>query len=158
MITRMTKTRLSLFYLASYLMLGGVGLLVVPHWTLKVLQSNRDYGDIFPRLAGMLMSGLGLSIFGMIRARSTEQYSATFFIRAYFIVCLVTFYTMTRDPLFVVLVGIVGLGLVLTFTSYLLDRRVRNEQLPPVSEKGSRAGSDDRRPPQQGTPIVDTRV
>ena len=60
MTTPMNKTRLSLFYLGSYLTLGGVGLLLVPHWTLKVLQSNRDYGDIFPRLAGMLMSGLGL--------------------------------------------------------------------------------------------------
>jgi hypothetical protein len=138
----MNKTRLSLFYLGSYLILGGVGLLLVPRWTLKVLQSNRDYGNIFPRVAGMLMSGLGLSIFGMIRARSTEQYSATLFMRAYFIVCLITFYAMTHDQLFVVLIGIVGLGLVLTFTSYLLDRRVHNEQLPSASKKGSRAGSD----------------
>jgi hypothetical protein len=46
----------------------------VPRETLKILQSNGDYGDVFPRVAGMLMSGLGLSIFGMIRARSYELY------------------------------------------------------------------------------------
>ena len=69
------------------------------------------------------MSGLGLSIFGMIRARSFELYPATLFMRVYFIACIVAFYAMTGDPLFLVLVGIVGLGLVLTLGSYLADRK-----------------------------------
>lgn len=30
---------------------------------------------------------------------------------------------MTSDPLFLVLIGIVGLGLVLTLTFYVLDRK-----------------------------------
>jgi hypothetical protein len=119
----MNKTRLSLFYLGSYLAIIGFGLLLAPNGTLRILQSNGDYGDIFPRVAGMLMSGLGLSIFGMIRARSWELYPATLFMRVYFIVCIVAFYVMTADPLFLVLVGIVGLGLVLTLGSYLFDRK-----------------------------------
>jgi len=69
------------------------------------------------------MSGLGLSVFGMIRARSYGQYPATLFMRVYFITCFVVFYLMTRDPLFIVLMGIVGLGLALTLASYLLDRK-----------------------------------
>jgi uncharacterized protein YjeT (DUF2065 family) len=117
------KTRLSLFYLGSYLALIGIGLLLAPDGTLRVLQSNRQYDDIFVRIAGMLMSGLGLSIFGMIRARAFELYPATLFMRVYFIACFVVFYTMTRDPFFLVLIGIVGLGLVLTLSSYLLDRK-----------------------------------
>jgi hypothetical protein len=64
----MNKTRLSLLYLGSYLVLIGLGLLLVPHATFKILQSDRGYNDVMPRVAGMLMSGLGLSIFGMIRA------------------------------------------------------------------------------------------
>jgi hypothetical protein len=112
-----------LFYLGSYLVLGGLGLLFVPSKTLAILQSNGHYDDVFPRVAGMLMSGLGLSIFGMIRARSSELYPATLAIRAYFLACLVAFYAMTHDPLFLALVGIVGLGFVLTLASYLLDRR-----------------------------------
>jgi len=120
---KMNKTRLSLFYLGSYLVLIGLGLLLVPYGTLKILQSNGDYGDAFPRVAGMLMSGLGVSIFGIIRARSYKLYPATLFIRAYFIVCLVAFYATTRDPLFLVLIGIVGLGLVLTLISCILDRK-----------------------------------
>ncbi len=119
----MSRTRLSLFYLGSYLFIIGIGLLFAPRETLKILQSNGDYGDVFPRVAGMLMSGLGLSIFGMIRARSSELYPATLFIRVYFIACIGAFYAMTRDPLFLLLIGIVGLGFVLTLSSHLLDRR-----------------------------------
>ena len=119
----MNRTRLSLFYLGSYLAIIGFVLQLAPRGTLKILQSNADYGDVFPRVAGMLMSGLGLSIFGMIRARSSDLYPATLLIRVYFIACIVAFYAMTDDPLFLVLVGIVGLGLVLTLGSYLLDRK-----------------------------------
>jgi uncharacterized membrane protein len=115
--------RISLFYLGSYLTIIGFGLLFVPHETLKILQSNGDYGAVFPRVAGMLMSGLGLSIFGIIRARASELYPATLFIRVYFIACIAAFYAMTGDPLFLVLIVIVGLGLVITLGSYLLDRK-----------------------------------
>jgi hypothetical protein len=93
------RTRLSLFYLGSYLVIIGFGLLFTPHATLKALQSTRDYGDIFPRVTGMFMSGLGLSVFGMIRARSHELYPATLFIRVYFIACFAGFYAMSDDPL-----------------------------------------------------------
>ena len=51
----MDKTRISLFYLGSYLVIIGIGLLLAPHQTLKILQSNGDYGDVFPRVSGMLM-------------------------------------------------------------------------------------------------------
>ena len=118
----MNRTRLSLFYLSSYLLLIGLGLLFAPQETLRLLRSNGDYGDVFPRMAGMLMSGMGLSIVGMIRARAAAQYPATLFIRVYFLACFITFYAMTRDPLFLVLLGIVGLGFVLTLTAYLRDR------------------------------------
>ena len=117
----MNRMRITLFYLGSYLAIIGFGLLFVPHETLKILQSNGN--DVFPRVAGMLMSGLGLSIFGMIRARASELYPATLVIRVYFIGCIGAFYAMTSDPLFLVLIVIVGLGFVLTLGSYLLDRK-----------------------------------
>jgi hypothetical protein len=71
----------------------------------------------------MLMSGLGLSIFGMIRARSSELYPATLFVRVYFIACIGTFYARPEIHYSLLLVGIVGLGFVLTLGSYLLDRK-----------------------------------
>ena len=118
----MNKTRLSLLYLGSYLVLIGLGLLFAPDGTLRLLQSNANYGDVFPRVAGMLMSGLGFSVFGIIRAGVPKLYPATIFIRMYFLVCLAAFYWMTSDPLFLVLTVIVGIGFVLTLSAHLLDR------------------------------------
>ena len=119
----MNKTRISLYYLGSYLVIIGFGLLFAPDGTLKVLQSNGAYGDVFPRIAGMLMSGLGMTVFGIIRSRVSELYPATLVIRLYFLICIVVFYMMTRDPLFLVIFAIVALGFVLTLSSFILDRR-----------------------------------
>jgi hypothetical protein len=119
----MNRTRLSLLYLGSYLTLIGLGLLIVPDKTLRLLQSNGEYGNVFPRLVGMLMSGLGISVFGIFRARVPELYPATILIRTYFLVCLAAFYGMSTDPLFLVLIAIVGIGFFSTLISYLLDRR-----------------------------------
>jgi hypothetical protein len=60
-VKQMVKTRISLFYLAYYLAIIGTGLLLAPHRALEILQSSADYGDVFPRLSGMLMGGLGSS-------------------------------------------------------------------------------------------------
>jgi hypothetical protein len=126
----MHKTRLSLWYLGSYLTIIGIALLFAPQGTLKVLQSNGDYGSVFPRVAGMLMSGLGMAVFGIIRAGVTALYPATLLIRAYFLVCIAGFYWITTDPLFLVLIVIVGIGFVLTLSSYLLDRHGSGSQEP----------------------------
>jgi hypothetical protein len=116
------RSRLSLYYLAGYLMLGGFALLVAPEPTLKLLQSNGHYGDVFPRLAGMLLSGLGMNIAGIIRARAQALYPATLAVRSYFVVCLVGFYLLSKDPFFLVVLVVVVIGMALTLTSYLLDR------------------------------------
>jgi len=118
-------------YLASYLTLIGFGLLFLPDTTLRLLQSNAEYGNIFPRLAGMLMSGLGLSVFGIIRVGVPELYPVTLLIRVYFLVCLACFYWMTTDPLFLVLIVIVGIGFVLTLSAHLRDRREPTEGRQP---------------------------
>lgn len=90
---------------------------------LQLLLSNGDYGDVFPRVAGMLLTGLGLTVVGIIRTRSEALYPATLVIRTFFLICLVVFYAMTSDPFFLVVSAVVGLGFVLTGLSYLSDRR-----------------------------------
>lgn len=119
----LSKTKISLFYLVTYLIVIGFGLVFAPRITLNVLQSNVDYGDVLPRVAGMLMSGLGFTVLGLIRAKTYELYPATLVIRVYFLICFIAFYSMNKDPLFMVLFGIVGLGFLLTLSSYILDRR-----------------------------------
>ena len=119
----LNKTRLSLFYLATYLLVIGFGLLFAPRITLNVLQSNTDYGDVFPRVAGMLMSGLGFTVVGIIMNQVYILYPATLAIRVFFLICITAFYFMTKDPLFIVFLAIVGLGFLLTLSSYLMDRK-----------------------------------
>jgi hypothetical protein len=55
----MNRTRRSLYYLAAYLLVGGLAFLIIPAETLKFLWSNGDYGNIFPQLVGMFASGFG---------------------------------------------------------------------------------------------------
>jgi hypothetical protein len=119
----MNRTRLSLFYLCSYLLIGGFVLLFFPHEGLKLLLSNGDYGDVFPRVAGMLLAGLGITVLGIILTRSEALYPVTLLVRAFFLAGFAAFYWLTRDPLFLVLLAIVGFGFMLTSASFLLDRR-----------------------------------
>jgi len=118
----MTRTRMSLYYLCSYLLIGGFVLLFFPDEGLKLLLSNGDYGDVFPRVGGMLLAGLGMTVLGIILTRSEALYPVTLAVRAFFLIGFTAFYWLTRDPLFLVLLAIVGLGFVLTSVSYLLDR------------------------------------
>jgi hypothetical protein len=84
--------------------------------------SDGHYGTVFPRLAGMLMSGLGMNIAGIIRARAKALYPATLAVRTYFLVCLGALYALTRDSFFLVLLAIVLIGMTLTLLSYLSER------------------------------------
>jgi len=119
----MNRTRLSLYYLCSYLLIGGLVLLFFPKEGLRLLLSNGDYGDVFPRVAGMLLTGLGMTVFGIIRARAEALYPATLLVRAFFLACFSAFFLMTRDPFFLVLLAIVGFGFVLTGVTYLTENK-----------------------------------
>ena len=119
----MTRTRFSLFYLAGYLIPAGLLLLLAPTFSTRLLLSNGDYGNVFPRLAGMLLIGLGILVVQIIRLRLDQLYTTTVAIRLFFVVCLVVFYAMSQDPFFLVLVAIVGLGLIFTGISFYLDRQ-----------------------------------
>src|SRR5262245_62438355 len=47
--------RVTFIYLASYLLVGGFGLLLMPELTLRLLLSNGTYGHVMPRLVGVFM-------------------------------------------------------------------------------------------------------
>jgi len=122
------RTRLSLYYLAGYLIVGGVALLLVPDRTLRLLLSDGHYGEVFPRLVGMFASGLGMSILSIIQRRAQALYLGTLAVRAYFVVCLIAFYEISKDPLFLVVLAIVAVGVALTLASYVADRAQRAHQ------------------------------
>lgn len=123
----MKRTRLSLFYLAGYLLLSGIFLMVAPQFALRLLFSNGAYGDVMPRLLGVVLFALGVVIVQIIRFRLDVLYTTTLFVRGVILLVLLALYVYSRDPFFLVLLRVVGLGVVLTTTSYLLDRKNKTE-------------------------------
>ena len=118
----MNRTRLSLYYLASYLTFAGLALLLVPTLALQLLLSNGHYGEVFPRLAGMLLLGLAILITQIIRHRIEVLYPTTLVVRLFFLVVFAYLYFSSNDPFFLVVFGIVALGVILTGYSYLTER------------------------------------
>ena len=118
----MNRTRLSLYYLAGYLTFAGLALLLVPSFALKLLLSNGHYGETFPRLAGMLLLGLAILVTQIIRHRVEVLYPTTLVVRLFFLVVFAYLFLSSSDPFFLVVFGIVLLGVVLTGYSYLTER------------------------------------
>jgi len=119
----MDRTRLSLFYLAGYLTFAGLALLLVPTFALRLLLSNGDYGEVFPRLAGMLLLGLAVLVAQIIRHRLEVLYATTLLVRLFFLVTLASLFAISGDPFFLVVFAIVAVGVLLTGYSYLAERR-----------------------------------
>jgi hypothetical protein len=102
---------LTLCYLAAYLLVGGLGLLLAPTLALRLLLSNGAYGDVMPRVAGMFMVALGGAILQFARARDYRYYLYTIVARSFIVVVMTALYFYSRDPLFLILDGIVLVGL-----------------------------------------------
>lgn len=127
----MHRTRLSLVYLFSYLILAGVGLLADPRLALSLLGSSGDYGVVMPRLLGVMLLALGLIILQIFRHRIDALYTTTLAVRSLILPCLAALYLLSGDPMFLVLVGIVGFGFMLTGLSWWRDRRrARRDTMP----------------------------
>src|SRR5207249_6131404 len=103
--------RLTLSYLAGYLLVGGLGFLVAPDVALRLLLSNGAYGDIMPRVVGMFMLALGGFILQFVRARDYRYYLYAVVARSFIVLVLTALYFRARDPLFLVLDAIVLIGL-----------------------------------------------
>jgi hypothetical protein len=122
----MHRTHRSLYYLVSYLTFAGLALLVVPGLALKLLLSNGSYGDVFPRLAGMLLLGLAILVFQIIRLRIEALYPTTLMVRIFFLATFVFLFAISGDPFFLVVFAIVALGVAYTGYSYLQDRGAKD--------------------------------
>ncbi len=113
--------RWSLVYVAAYLIAIGGGALFAPAPTLGLLLSNGDYGNVFPRFAGLLMIALGLFVVQIVRSRLEALYPTTLYVRALILSGVTYLYIITTDPLFLTIVTVVGLGMVLTTAGYTVD-------------------------------------
>lgn len=59
----------------------------------------------------------------IIRHRISVLYATTLGVRAVFCVGFLALYLMSRDPLFLALLVVVGIGVLGTSVSYVLDKR-----------------------------------
>ena len=117
------RTRLSLFYLATYLLGAGIALILAPSLALTLLFTKGHYGDVMPRLLGVVLLALGIVIVQIIRHRLEVLYTTTLLVRVFIMIVLAALLVYTADPLFISLMVVVGLGMVFTGTSYLSERR-----------------------------------
>jgi hypothetical protein len=113
------KTRLSLYYPVCYLLFGGLALLLMPHFSMSLMFSNGDYGDIFPRYIGTMSLGLGILVLQIVRHRVAALYTTLIWVRVVFCACYIYFYQQSADPFFLTMLGMVGLGAVATSVAWL---------------------------------------
>jgi hypothetical protein len=138
--------QLTFIYLSSYLLVGGLGLLVVPVLTLRLLLSNGSYGDVMPRLVGVFMLALGGVILQFVRARDYRYYRYTIIARIFIFVAMTALYFKSRDPLFLVLDAIVLVGLLPSICVAVLMAR---SPVGSSSQGGSGIEPADRRRPSE---------
>ncbi len=118
----MPKTRRTLFYLATYLTLTGLGLLLMPGTILKLLFATHEYPGAFVQFSGILMLGLALVVVNIIKYGSPIFYRATLIARIPMWIMTLGLYFYTRETFFIVVLCVLGLGIVFTGTAYLSER------------------------------------
>jgi uncharacterized protein YjeT (DUF2065 family) len=119
----MRRTHLSLYYLAGYVLPSGFLLALVPTFATTLLRSNQVYDEPPLRLAGLILIALGILIVQIIRHHLEELYATTLAIRSVLSLGLLALLVTTGNPFFGVVLLFVLIGIGLTGTSYLLDRR-----------------------------------
>ena len=76
------RTRLCLCYVAGYLLITGLALLIAPDASLRLMGSTADYGDVMPRWVAMMSLALGALIGQTVRHRLQVLYPLGFFMPA----------------------------------------------------------------------------
>jgi uncharacterized protein YjeT (DUF2065 family) len=114
--------KITLIYLASYLIIGGIGFGFIPEMVLKIFMSSGTYGDIMPRVVGMFMIVLGFLITLFIKNVDYKYYLPTIIARSFIVIFLGALYFNTDDPLFIILNIIVLIGLLPSIFIYLKDK------------------------------------
>jgi uncharacterized protein YjeT (DUF2065 family) len=108
------RTRFSLCYVAGYLTLSGLALVIAPKTALRFMFATHDYGEIMPRRVAKMSVAMGAFILRTVRHRLSVLYLLGFFMPLTMIPSLAGLYLMSRDPLFLTLLAVVGTGVVLT--------------------------------------------
>ena len=120
----MKAKKITLTYLVTYLAIGGVGFTLFPNQVLDLFLSNGDYGDIMPRMTGMFMCALSFLIFRIIRNEDWHYYAATIYVRSSIVLILSWLFYKSSDPMLLIVMGIVLIGLIPSIVIHLKSRGV----------------------------------
>lgn len=119
----LTKTRLSLMYVASYLSLAGLGWFLTPEMSLRLFFSTGHYDSTFVRVAGALLIVLSILVIQVIRHHLETIYTTIILVRVFLCAVWVLLYVLTRDPLFLITLGIVGVGVIISTLAFISDKK-----------------------------------
>ncbi len=114
--------KITLTYLATYLYIGGIGFGFVPELALKIFMSTGNYGLIMPRMVGMFMIVLAFLITLFIRNQDYKYYLPTILARTFIVLFLAVLYLRSYDPLFLIVNGIVLVGLIPSYFAYFMGK------------------------------------
>jgi len=116
--------RIAFIYLISYLGVAALGFGLFPALTMKLFLSTGDYGVIMPRMVGAIMGLLSFLLFVIYRMGDWKKYSPfTMMARTPLVLFIFYIYYISDDPMFLIINGIVLLGLITTAIGTVLQRR-----------------------------------
>lgn len=123
----MNRTRLSLYYLATYLGVTGAALLFAPQDALGWLLATGQYENAFVRFVGAFMVALAVLVLQIIRHRLVVLYTTTLGVRMFFLIAIAGLYLESRDRLFLVVFTVVAVGVLLTLGCYVSERQASRQ-------------------------------
>jgi uncharacterized membrane protein len=130
--TSLSRTRVSLYFPASYLVVAGVSFTLFPTFALRLLFSTGHYERVFVELCGLFLLGLAALVIQTIRLRLAAIYPTLIGVRVFFCAGYVMLYGQTRDPLFLSLLAIVGSGLLASTICLATDRSEQRRSCRPT--------------------------
>lgn len=116
------SSRWSLIYVVFYLSSTGLALMLAPLFSLKLLGATGVYEPIFVRSVGVFMVALSMLVAQVVRHKVEVLIPSTIFVRVFFMASFFWLWKLSDDPLFIVIMCVVGLGLILTSALYLRER------------------------------------
>jgi uncharacterized protein YjeT (DUF2065 family) len=126
----------SLYYPAFYLTAAGLALVLAPDFALKLFFSTGHYGDVMPRMAGATTLALGILVVQIIRHRVEGLYATLVGARVMLCTVWMSLFLYTRDPFFLIVFGMVAVGMVWTAVGLALDRRTVSHDSAPCPSGG----------------------
>jgi hypothetical protein len=100
---------------------------LVPQLSLQMFFSTGTYDNSMLRMLGIMLIALGIVILQIIRHRAEAFYPTTLGVRIPILVVMIYLYTVSADPLYLILSVMVGSCYLITLTSFLLDRSRQKE-------------------------------